>query len=204
MSVKPTVRNFVLAFRRSWFAAMSGAFSVPFAFAVAFVDNKYVQGVLLAMAFGAAWFAAYQVWKAENQKVLDLEHRFNDFINEYAHSLRLERIDLEEEHMLDKITGELKERKGRFAIILKNTISRPIGYNMQRLVLDGEEHKNLLTRLAVISALSDTTFYTEPKELNKSDLDALIQAKMEVNISYGHPDMNNNKLRCHSCRAENI
>src|ERR1700730_4899660 len=190
MSDKPTISNFVRAFRPTWFAAMSGSFSVPFAFAAALVDNKYIQIVLLAMAFGGAWFASYQVWKGERQKVCDLECRFVDFINEYAHSLRLERVDLEEERRLHKDTGELEERRVRFAIRFRNTISRPISYHIQRLVLDEIEQTNLLTNGAVISALSDTTFYTESKEIDMSDLDRLIQANIEVTISYVHPDSN--------------
>jgi hypothetical protein len=187
MSDKPTVSTFIRAFRPVWFAAMSGGFSVPFAFAVALVDNKYIQAILLMMAFGGAWFASYQVWKIERQKVRELEYKLKNLVNEYAHSLRIERIDLEEERRLDKSSGALQERRRRFAITFKNSIQRPIGYEIKLLVIDGEEDNDALTKGGVISALSEATFYTKSKELDASDLDSLISAKMGITLAYGHP-----------------
>ena len=75
MGKKSSIWGFVSAFREHWFAAMSGGFSVPFAFAAALADNKYIQIILLALAFSGAWFAAYQIWKAEHEKVLALEEK---------------------------------------------------------------------------------------------------------------------------------
>jgi hypothetical protein len=74
MSTKePSPREFVLAFREQWFAAMSGGVSVPFAVVAAFVDSKFGQAILIAMAFVAVWFAAYRVWKTERERALDAE-----------------------------------------------------------------------------------------------------------------------------------
>ena len=52
---------------------MSGSFSVPFAAAAVYLDNKYAQGVFAALAFSAVWFAAYRVWRFEREKLLNLE-----------------------------------------------------------------------------------------------------------------------------------
>ena len=72
---KPSIRGFVAAFRREWFAAMSGGFSVPFVFLSAFVDNKYARVVLLALAFSGAWFAAYRLWKADRERIIEHDQR---------------------------------------------------------------------------------------------------------------------------------
>lgn len=73
MHGNPTFAAFLATFRRHWFAAMSGSFSVPFAAAAVYLENKYAQGVFAALAFSATWFAAYSVWRTERKKVIDLE-----------------------------------------------------------------------------------------------------------------------------------
>ena len=66
---------FAQAFRKHLFAAMSGGFSVPFTALAVFVDNKYAQLIFGCLAFCAAWFAAYRIWKYEREKVIELEAR---------------------------------------------------------------------------------------------------------------------------------
>src|ERR1700737_2584728 len=46
--------SFARAFREHLFAAMSGGFSVPFAAAAVFLDNKYAQLIFGCLAFGSA------------------------------------------------------------------------------------------------------------------------------------------------------
>jgi hypothetical protein len=65
--------NFALAFREKWFAALSGSASVPFYFLAIFLDNAYAKVIAGVMAFVCSWFAAYRVWKAEREKVIELE-----------------------------------------------------------------------------------------------------------------------------------
>ena len=69
------LKEFEMAFRAHWFAAMSGGFSVPCTAAAIFFDNKYAQLIFACLAFFAAWFAFYRIWKAEREKVLDLEQK---------------------------------------------------------------------------------------------------------------------------------
>ena len=75
MAETTTFWTFILAFRRHWFAAMSGGVSVPFAAVAPFLDNVYAQALVVTLAFVAAWFAAYRIWKVEHEKVLRYEKR---------------------------------------------------------------------------------------------------------------------------------
>jgi hypothetical protein len=47
------IKDFVLAFRAQWFAAMSGGFSVPFTALAVLVDNKFQQAIFGGLAFAA-------------------------------------------------------------------------------------------------------------------------------------------------------
>jgi hypothetical protein len=146
----------------------------------------------------------YWIAKENVARLTKLENELAVLKNEYAHSLRLERIDLEEKHGYDKETRELKTRTGVFAIRLRNTINRPISYEVKRISLDGIEQTNFLTKGEIISALSDTTFYSESKELDKSNLEGMVEAKIDIDISYGNPDQHSRlmskliKLECFS------
>jgi hypothetical protein len=75
MAQSASLWAFARAFRKHLFAAMSGGFSVPFTALAVFADNKYAQLIFGCLAFFAAWFAAYRIWKAEHEKVLDLEQK---------------------------------------------------------------------------------------------------------------------------------
>jgi hypothetical protein len=67
--------TFAQAFRQHVLAAMSGSFSVPFTAAAVFSDSKYGQSIFGLLAFCSAWFAAFTIWKAERQKVIELEEK---------------------------------------------------------------------------------------------------------------------------------
>lgn len=92
---KPSISSFVATFRSHWFAAMSGGLSVPFVFLGAWTDNKYAQGILLALAFCGAWSAAYTIWAAEREKLVAR--------------------DLKKQQLLDDISA-LRERVGAMRI----------------------------------------------------------------------------------------
>jgi hypothetical protein len=107
-SETPSVRTFVKAFRRHWFAAMSGGFSVPFAFGAALAPNEAVKYVLLALAFLGAWYAAYTVWRSERLRLINLQRstddrkeqkqRLLDEIGELRIKLGTMRIEMEQDH----------------------------------------------------------------------------------------------------------
>jgi hypothetical protein len=63
----------MLFFAKHWLAVMSGAFSVPFGALAVFADTRFGQIIWVCLAIGAAWLAAYQVWKVERERVLNLE-----------------------------------------------------------------------------------------------------------------------------------
>jgi hypothetical protein len=61
----PTFRNFIAAFRGHWLEAMSGGFSVPFAFAAWRADDAIGKLIFGLMAFLALGWAAYRIWGIE-------------------------------------------------------------------------------------------------------------------------------------------
>jgi hypothetical protein len=65
--------SFILAFRRQWFAAMSGGVSVPFAIVAVLLENAWAQSISAALAVTAVLFSSYRIWKVEREKVLVLE-----------------------------------------------------------------------------------------------------------------------------------
>jgi hypothetical protein len=98
------LKAFALALRAQWFAAMSGGFSVPFAAAAVFVDSKFGQLIFGALALGAAWLAAYRIWKAERERVLTLEEHLrpkikllavHQSIADYADFRRVAEIEIQ-------------------------------------------------------------------------------------------------------------
>ncbi len=97
---KAVILKFALAFRDHWFAAMSGSFSVPFAFAAVWFDNIYAKIIFGGLAFGGAWSAAYRIWKSEREKVIKLEDAFTE-------------RDKRKQQLLDDISA-LREKVGRY------------------------------------------------------------------------------------------
>jgi hypothetical protein len=63
-----SVGSFVGAFRKQWFAAMSGGLSVPFALLSVLLDSKWAQVIFGTLAFCGVWFAAYRMWKIEREE----------------------------------------------------------------------------------------------------------------------------------------
>jgi hypothetical protein len=72
MQMKAGPWSFALAFRKQWFAAMSGGASVPFTALAVFLDRRWAQLLFGGCAVVSTWFAAYRVWKSERQRVLEL------------------------------------------------------------------------------------------------------------------------------------
>ena len=73
MSKPASLREFALAFRRHWFAAMSSGVGVPFAIMAVFVDIAWGQGAAGALAITAVAFAAYRVWSWERENWIEAE-----------------------------------------------------------------------------------------------------------------------------------
>jgi hypothetical protein len=74
---RATLWNFIGVLRQHWFAAMSGGFSVPFTAAAVYFDSKYAQSIFGFLALASLYFAAYQIWKSEHDKVLVIQERLN-------------------------------------------------------------------------------------------------------------------------------
>ena len=73
MSKPASLREFALAFRRHWFAAMSSGVGVPFAIMAVFVDIAWGKALLAALAITAVAFAAYRVWSWERENWIEAE-----------------------------------------------------------------------------------------------------------------------------------
>jgi hypothetical protein len=112
---EPSIWAFIAAFRGHWFAAMSGGFSVPFAFASALAGDKYVQSVLLVLAFCGAWVAAYRIWKVERERALGRNKRKQQLLDDIS-SLReqLGKMRIDIEHDISSRTFDEKGWQGRF------------------------------------------------------------------------------------------
>ena len=59
--------------RADWLAAMSGAFSVPFAAVSVFADQKYQPLIWAILAFLALTNAAFRLWRTQHLRVQALE-----------------------------------------------------------------------------------------------------------------------------------
>jgi len=188
---EPSIRNFIAAFRGHWLQAMSGGFSVPFAIGAVFVSSGAAKIVMLAMAFGGAWWAAYTVWAAERETVKRAEARVAELESQYAHCLRLGAIDynLLLHSALDgggKPTGMYGERRMGFTIHIINTINRPVQYRFKKIAIDGVETV-LGNDSEVISPNISTQFTTEtiPTLLNISHSPE--QFLLDLEYCYGEP-----------------
>jgi hypothetical protein len=87
---RATLWSFVGVLRRHWFAAMSGGFSVPFTAAAVYFDSKYAQSIFGFLALASLYFAAYQIWKSEHDKVLVLQESLSP--------TRIREIEAQEKH----------------------------------------------------------------------------------------------------------
>jgi hypothetical protein len=133
------------------------------------------------------------VWKREHLRKQEAENALHKLTNEYAYSLRLESISFEEYREQDRNTKQLKNRSGQFVLNFRNTISRPISYKIERIVLDGDEQANLGTRGGVVSALSPATFYCERRPVTVPD-DTSSISRIELQLTYGHPDGHSRRM----------
>jgi hypothetical protein len=61
----PTFRNYVRAFGSSWFVAMSGPLSVPFAVAAVYVEGNWQKAGFAVLAIVCAVYASFSIWKVE-------------------------------------------------------------------------------------------------------------------------------------------
>jgi hypothetical protein len=70
---RPTFRDFASAFWRNWFALMSGSPSVPVAIFAFYLENQIAKLALWATAAGCLILSAYQLWKPERTKAVELQ-----------------------------------------------------------------------------------------------------------------------------------
>jgi hypothetical protein len=156
---QPSFRNFIAAFRGHWLEAMSGSFSVPFAIGAVFVSSDAAKIVMLAMAFGGAWWAAYTVWAAERRARNTADSRIAQLESEYPHSLRFAAIDIADQKIYEPSHTQVTGRSLQFIFNLKNAIGRPIEYEFKKIVINSMIAKTGAKE--VLSAHSETRFYNQ-------------------------------------------
>ncbi|ARN80235.1 hypothetical protein DSM21852_34440 [Methylocystis bryophila] len=71
---RPTFWVFIRVILSDWMARMSGPASVPLTVAATYVDGPWAKAGLIALAFFCAWYAAYRVWAAERERVIEAEN----------------------------------------------------------------------------------------------------------------------------------
>ncbi|SRR5258708_27569707 len=75
MAEEATFRNYLRAFFRHWFTAMSGPLSVPLVIAAYFVSNALLRLGLAATAIVCFGFSSYWIWRTERQRVVHLSEK---------------------------------------------------------------------------------------------------------------------------------
>jgi len=190
----PSIRSFIGGLRAHWLDAMSGAASVPFAFAAAYTPNKYTQIIFAVMAISLAWFASYRVWKAERQKLIELQAKYQALVDEYPHSIRLENLNTEEDRKLDAQTQKPVERVARFVLLWRNAISRPVSYKMIKMSIDGSP-LTFRETTNVISGNSTAMYYTAyfPIDLPIGSYGKRLSLEMTYGVPDGPPSRRVNK-----------
>jgi hypothetical protein len=156
--------------------------SIPFA-----LEAAAITGLII---FLIRFFVLcpYKMYQQEKKRADRLELKIKDFFSEYKYSIHISSINLEEFRQFNKENQQIISRKGRFAILLKNTLNKPIKYNVERLVLNGLEQTIFHTRTGIIGAHTTGMFYTEQIDLDISNLEGKLDKELEIDISYGHPE----------------
>jgi hypothetical protein len=156
---RATLWSFVGVLRRHWFAAMSGGFSVPFTAAAVYFDSKYAQSIFGFLALASLYFAAYQIWKSEHDKVLALQESLSP--------TRIREIEAQESH-----AAEL--RRHTDALEREERANTPI----QLALKAAFEHKGQAQVRQIVGeplepfpnwAISDLFSYIDPNLLTRDD-----------------------------------
>ena len=127
---------------------MSGAASAVFAILQYFVSSDLAKAAFEMLAFVCFVMAANRLWAKERAATLNAEARIEELFGEYAHSLRVDRVDYEEFRQLDEAdVDKIIARNGRYAIVFQNTIARPIEYEIRQVIETNGPHPITETRL---------------------------------------------------------
>ena len=166
---------------------MSGPLSVPLAVAAIFVTNDRVKVGLWITSIGCVISASYWTWRAERERVIVLEERVASLLDEYSHSLRLESLSAEDLRQVDQHTGVVIQRRIRFLLVWRNTISRPILYITRKTEVDGVA-LHIGNSDEVISASSSTTFYTASIDRPVPQVNNPEHYALLIEVDYGPPN----------------
>jgi hypothetical protein len=180
-------RDFIKAYTRNWFAIMSGGPSVPLAVLTLFVDSSSAKLGLWITAAACIVLSAYFVWRTEHQRFLDAQAKCVELLSDYPHSLRLQKIDVQEDRRVDPTKPDnILERYVRFVLVWKNCIHKPISYRIIALLVDGSSVlENNITE--VISGNTETHFYSarQKRELLTTGGERF---ELALEVTYGQPD----------------
>jgi hypothetical protein len=121
------------------------------------------------------------------RSIIKRELQLKTFLDHYAYSLRLVRVDQEDRRGKDK-DGQIVSRQMRFLLILQNTLDQPIRYSVRSLEVNGCKQQSSLSTGGVIAAHADTTYYTHLIDLPIGDIGRIYTANLAIEITYGPPD----------------
>jgi hypothetical protein len=130
--------------------------------------------------------APYWIAREQRQKIAELETRLAQLTDEYAHALALEQINHEEARQKN-LAGEIIGREQGVALVLRNTIGRPIRYMMTALKINGVEGDDYENRGDVISPLTQSTFYSFRQTAPLEGMDKYQRLEVDLEIKYGPP-----------------
>jgi hypothetical protein len=180
--------------------AMMGLVAALFALPVIWAAGGKVEPTPAGLAWIAAWvtlsgllhlfvIAPFLIWRNEKRVANEANKKVAELLNEYAHSIQVAQVDREERRHVDQANNDaVIGRDVRLAIRFKNSLNRPVGYAIRRMVVDGAEQTNFFNLGGIIGAGSGTTFYTERKKSETSAADLLVLTKIEFEYSYGNPN----------------
>ena len=85
---KPTLKGFGQVIWADWTTRMSGPFLVPSAIIAALLSDSWARPVFWACAFLAALFTVYKIWAVERNRMIEIESRMRDEIEELKERLK--------------------------------------------------------------------------------------------------------------------
>ena len=141
--------------------------------------------------FSVAWYMAIAlgliliiVLESAYRSIIKRESQLRTFLDEYAYSLQLVRVDQEDRRGKDT-NGQIVSRQMQFLLRLKNTLKRPIQYSVRSLEINGGSQQYPLSTGGVISAFGEATYYTHRLDLPIDDIGRIYNAILVVEIIYG-------------------
>lgn len=141
MDERPTFRTFASTFWRNWFALMSGSPSVPLAMLAIYLESTVAKIGLWLTAAACLIGSAYQLWKPERTKVLELQGQLAKIREDRPLSF----TGLSLEHFVQPRPPRGPWIIDRISLGFENTGAERIGWRFEELFLEYQGPRTALT-----------------------------------------------------------